>query len=162
MQVRLSWEMPRGHEEANGTYEQNTVFLNDSLLQSAPEEAALFYLFHELRHAFQHQHPERLTAAVRESLPYVVLYDGTCYRLTQDGEQICHLNGGAEVFTDVYLGLPYEEDANAYAYAQVCVLCGETDALRRLREFWRQKRFWTAEEYRRLFRRIDRAVGKVE
>ena len=29
----------------------------------------------------------------------------------------------------------YEEDANAYAYAQVCVLCGETDALRRLREF---------------------------
>ena len=56
----------------------------------------------------------------------------------------------------------YEEDANAYAYAQVCVLCGETDALRRLREFWRSKRAWTAEEYRRLFRRIDRAVGKVE
>ena len=56
----------------------------------------------------------------------------------------------------------HEEDANAYAYAQVCVLCGETDALRRLREFWRSKRAWTAEEYRRLFRRIDRAVGKVE
>ena len=56
----------------------------------------------------------------------------------------------------------YKEDANAYAYAQVCVLCGETDALRRLREFWRSKRAWTAEEYRRLFRRIDRAVGKVE
>ena len=56
----------------------------------------------------------------------------------------------------------YEEDANAYAYAQVCVLCGETDALRRLREFWRPKRSWSAEEYRRLFVRIDRAVGKVE
>lgn len=56
----------------------------------------------------------------------------------------------------------YEEDASAYAYAQVCVLCGETDALRRLREFWRPKRSWTAEEHRRLFRRIDRAVGKVE
>ena len=26
----------------------------------------------------------------------------------------------------------HEEDANAYAYAQVCVLCGEMDALRRL------------------------------
>lgn len=56
----------------------------------------------------------------------------------------------------------HEEDASAYAYAQVCVLCGETDALRRPREFWRPKRSWTAEEYRRLFRRIDRVVGKVE
>ena len=162
VQVRLFYEMPRGYEEAYGTYDRNSVFLNGSLLQNAPEEVVLFYLFHELRHALQHQHPERLFAVVRESLPYVVLYDGTCYRLTPDGEQVCHLDGGAEVFTDAYLGLPYEEDANAYAYARVCALCGETEELRRLREFWRPKRAWTAEEYRRLFRRIDRAVSKVE
>ena len=51
------------------------------MLQSAPEYETMFYLVHELRHAEQYQHPERFDAMIRVSLPYVVLYDGTCFRL---------------------------------------------------------------------------------
>lgn len=83
LSVVLSWDMPQGYETANGTFDPvaKTLFLNPAVLQSAPEYEAMFYLVHELRHAEQYQHPERFDAMIRVSLPYVVLYDGTCFRL---------------------------------------------------------------------------------
>lgn len=83
LSVVLSWDMPQGYETANGTFDPvaKTLFLNPAVLQSAAEYEAMFYLVHELRHAEQYQHPERFDAMIRVSLPYVVLYDGTCFRL---------------------------------------------------------------------------------
>lgn len=111
--VALSWDMPQGYEMANGTFDPvvRTLFLNPIVLQGAPECEAMFYLVHELRHAEQYQHPERFDAMICESLPYVVLYNGTCFH-----------------------------------FQRVKALCGDSPALRQLRDCWR------------LFRKIDERI----
>ena len=159
LSVILSWDMPQGYETANGTFDPvaKTLFLDPAVLQSAPEYEAMFYLVHELRHAEQYQHPERFDETIRRSLPYVVLYDGTCYRLDRGVWQECCLSG-EEDFADIYLGLPYEVDANEYAYARVRSLCGDSEELGKLRDFWRPKRRRPEEVYQRLFQRIDEAI----
>ena len=140
LSVVLSWDMPQGYETANGTFDPvaKTLFLNPAVLQSAPEYEAMFYLVHELRHAEQYQHPERFDAMIRVSLPYVVLYDGTCFRLRGETWQECRLDGGEERFRDAYLGFPYEVDANEFAAQRVKAFCGDSPALRQLRDCWRQ------------------------
>ena len=141
LSVVLSWDMPQGYETANGTFDPvaKTLFLNPAVLQSAPEYEAMFYLVHELRHAEQYQHPERFDAMIRVSLPYVVLYDGTCFRLRGETWQECRLDGGEERFRDAYLGFPYEVDANEFAAQRVKAFCGDSPALRQLRDCWRPK-----------------------
>ena len=130
LSVVLSWDMPQGYETANGTFDPvaKTLFLNPAVLQSAPEYEAMFYLVHELRHAEQYQHPERFDAMIRVSLPYVVLYDGTCFRLRGETWQECRLDGGEERFRDAYLGFPYEVDANEFAAQRVKAFCGDSPA----------------------------------
>ena len=159
LKISLSFQMPPGYETANGTFDpvKKTLFLNEEVLRGVPEYEAAFYLFHELRHAEQYQHPERFDETIRRSLPYVVLYDGTCYRLNRGGWQECCLSG-EEDFADIYLGLPYEVDANEYAYARVRSLCGDSEELGKLRDFWRPKRRRPEEVYQRLFQRIDEAI----
>ena len=159
LKISLSFQMPPGYETANGTFDpvKKTLFLNEEVLRGVPEYEAAFYLFHELRHAEQYQHPERFDETIRRSLPYVVLYDGTCYRLDRGGWQECCLSG-EEDFADIYLGLPYEVDANEYAYARVRSLCGDSEELGKLRDFWRPKRRPPEEVYQRLFQRIDEAI----
>ena len=141
LSVVLSWDMPQGYETANGTFDPvaKTLFLNPAVLQSAPEYEAMFYLIHELRHAEQYQHPERFDAMIRVSLPYVVLYDGTCFRLRGETWQECRLDGGEERFRDAYLGFPYEVDANEFAAQRVKAFCGDSPALRQLRDCWRPR-----------------------
>ena len=58
--INLSFDMPKGYETANGTFDPtvNTLFINKEMLQSQPEYEQMFYLFHELRHALQYLHPE--------------------------------------------------------------------------------------------------------
>ena len=159
LKISLSFQMPPGYETANGTFDpvKKTLFLNEEVLRGVPEYETAFYLFHELRHAEQYQHPERFDETIRRSLPYVVLYDGTCYRLDRGGWQECCLSG-EEDFADIYLGLPYEVDANEYAYARVRSLCGDSEELGKLRDFWRPKRRRPEEVYQRLFQRIDEAI----
>ena len=130
LSVVLSWDMPQGYETANGTFDPvaKTLFLNPAVLQSAPEYETMFYLVHELRHAEQYQHPERFDAMIRVSLPYVVLYDGTCFRLRGETWQECRLDGGEERFRDAYLGFPYEVDANEFAAQRVKAFCGDSTA----------------------------------
>ena len=159
LKISLSFQMPPGYETANGTFDpvKKTLFLNEEVLRGVPEYEAAFYLFHELRHAEQYQHPERFDETIRRSLPYVVLYDGTCYRLDRGGWKECCLSG-EEDFADIYLGLPCEVDANEYAYARVRSLCGDSEELGKLRDFWRPKRRRPEEVYQRLFQRIDEAI----
>ena len=51
LDVKLSSEMPAGYETAFGTYDVtvNTLFLNEKLLERAPQWEVLYYLYHELR-----------------------------------------------------------------------------------------------------------------
>lgn len=68
LDVKLSSEMPAGYETAFGTYDVtvNTLFLNEKLLERAPQWEVLYYLYHELRHAMQYQHPEKFSPLIQE------------------------------------------------------------------------------------------------
>lgn len=64
------------------------------------------------------------------------MYDGTCYKIVNGKYYECKLEGGEEYYSNIYLGQPYEVDANQYAYEQVKKICGDSDDLRKLYEFW--------------------------
>lgn len=164
LSVHLSQEMPEGYEDAFGTYDVTlgTLFLNLPLLQNAPEYEGLFYLCHELRHAMQYLHPEQFDPSIRESLPYVILYNGVCFRLVENEWRECVLEGDEAYFTEAYLSLPYEIDANAFAYQQVKAQCGDSDGLQKLYASWTPQRRWPYEEHQQLFMRIDRRLALAE
>ena len=157
LSLTLSADMPAGYETAFGTYvpETRVLHLNAALLQGAPRPDALFYLYHELRHAEQYQHPERFSPLLRDSLPYVLLYNGQCFRQAEDGWRSCRLTGDKAWFTRVYLSLPYELDANDYACRHL-----ERNGLdaTHLRQFWLPADPLPDEDLRRLFRQIDEAA----
>ena len=136
--LRLSFDMPPGYETANGTFdfETKTVYINAEYLSEVPDYEKAFYLFHELRHASQYLFPEQFSDEITESLPYTIMYDGTCYKLV-DGKYLeCKLDGSEECFSNLYISQPYEVDANTFAYEQVKKICGNSDGLRELYEFW--------------------------
>ena len=153
LSVVLSCDMPQGYETANGTFDPvaKTLFLNPAVLQSAPEYEAMFYLVHELRHA---EHVEVSTTGNRR----LHIQSSLCFRLRGETWQECRLDGGEERFRDAYLGFPYEVDANEFAAQRVKAFCGDSPALRQLRDCWRPKRIWSNEDYRRLFREIDERI----
>ena len=158
--VTLSCDMPSGYETAYGTYDVtiNTLFLNAQLLQNAPEHEVLFYLFHELRHAMQYLRPESFDPQIQESRFYVVLYNGVCYKLVDNAWQEVVLEGSEDYFTRAYMSLPYELDANSFAYERVKDICGNTDELQSLYSFWIPVEKMDYVELHDLFIRIDTAT----
>ncbi len=161
LQIEWSIEMPEGCETANGTFDvvQNTLFLNAAQLSSVPEQEALFYLFHELRHVLQYTQPQQFSEAIQRSLRYVLMYDGTCFQLADGAWLECHIDGSAQFTRDAYLGQPYELDANRYAYEQVKRRCGPSQALDELYSFLLPEHFLSDEEYLALYRRIDQLLA---
>lgn len=157
LDLRLSFDMPPGYETANGTFdaETKTVYINAACLKGAPEYEKAFYFFHELRHAAQELCPARFSEAIRRSLRYVIQYDGICYKRIGGEYAECRLEGGAERFTDLYLGQPHEADANTFAYAQVSALFGDSDELRKLYEFWTPRQPVPDAAYDAVFAEID-------
>ncbi len=167
VEVTLSYDMPIGYETAYGTYDVtvNTLFLNMAILQDAPRYEVLFYLFHELRHAMQYLCPMLFDEQIRESMVYVVLYNGSCFKLVGHGWQECVLEGDEDYFARAYMSLPYEIDANTFAYEKAKEVCGDLAELQELFDFWVPKDSFDYEEHRKLFRRIDEeliARGKVQ
>lgn len=160
LDVTLSCDMPTGYKTAYGTYDVtiNTLFLNLQLLHDAPEYEVLFYLFHELRHALQYLHPELFDSQIQESRFYVVLYNGICYKLVDNEWHEVVLDGSEEYFTRAYMSLPYELDANAFAYEKVKELCGKSDELQSLYSFWIPAKKMDYVELHDLFIRIDTAT----
>lgn len=158
--VNLSYDMPASYESAYGTYDVtiNTLFLNISILQDAPRYEVLFYLFHELRHAMQYLCPALFDEQIQESRFYVVLYNGGCFKLVDNVWQECSLDGSADYFTCAYMNLPYELEANAYAYEKVKEICGDSAELKELYAFWTPKDRFSYDEHMRLFRRIDNEI----
>ena len=157
IEVSLSFDMPQGYETADGTFdfETKTVYINKEYLSQAPDYEQAFVLYHELRHAAQYLSPERFSAAIIRSLPYTIMFDGTCYKLADGRYLECRLEGGKELFTDVYLGQPYEVDANRYAYEKVRTLFGDSEELRRLYDFRMPNRHVPDDEYAAYYAMID-------
>lgn len=161
--VTVSYDMPEGYETAFGTYDvtKNTLYLNSGRLERAHQWEVLYYVYHELRHAMQYLKPEQFDAQIQESRYYVVLYNGTCFKLVYDAWKECVLEGQEADFTAAYLSLPYELDANTFAYETVRALWGDLPELLRLYQGWMPERPWGQEKLRALFRRIDEKVASV-
>lgn len=161
LDLALSFKMPVGYETANGTFdaESKTVFINAEQLKEAPDYEKAFYLFHELRHSSQYLCPELFSDAVARSIQYVIMYDGTCYKIISGKYHECKLEGGKEYFTNLYLGQPYEVDANTYAYEQVKKIYGESEDLRKLYEFWTPRQPVSDDLYNSIFTKIDEKIN---
>ncbi|MCI9444451.1 MAG: DNA recombination/repair protein RecA [Oscillospiraceae bacterium] len=161
LDIVLSYQMPQGYEDAFGTFDitAKTLFLNLDVLASRPRYEAFFYLLHELRHSMQYLHPEVFDVSIQKSLPYVVLYSGECFKLVDGVWKHCRLEGSEDYFTRAYENLPYEADANRYAYETVKkLLPGDADKLEKLYSAWRPKRGFTEQEYHVLFEKIDESI----
>ena len=153
----LSFDMPTGFETANGTFDvaTKTVFINSECLSEAPDYEKAFFLFHELRHALQYLCPEQFSHEIIKSLSYIIMYDGTCYKFVSGKYVECQLDGGEELFTNLYKGQPYEVDANTFAYEEVKRLYGDSENLRELYAFWIPRQPIPPEQYDSVFAIID-------
>ena len=160
LKLCLSFDMPAGYETANGTFdfETKTVYINAESLSEAPDYEQAFFFLHELRHALQYLRPELFNHEIRRSLPYTIMFDGTCYKLVDGQYYECRLDGGEEYFTDIYLGQPYEVDANKYAYEQAKTLYGDSEELKKLYEFWIPSEPVPDELYNSIFAMIDEKI----
>lgn len=158
--LKLSFDMPEGYETANGMFdfESCTVYINAAVLENCPDYEKLFYFFHELRHASQYLMPEQFDALILKSRLYVIMYNGICYKLENNSWMECRLDGTEEFFTEMYLGQPYEKDANTFAYDKVRSLLGDSIELQKLYAFWMPKKQITEEMYLDLYHRIDQSI----
>ena len=164
LDIQLSYSMPSEYEDAFGTFDitVKTLFLNRNLLESGPEFEVLFYFYHELRHAVQYAHPEKFPEPIRESMNYVILYNGLCFKLTGGKWRSCQLAGNEEYFTLVYKNLPYELDANLYARNMVKQLLPQDSSdIEALYCSWLPQRSISKEELTSVFRRIDSTLDSI-
>lgn len=152
--------MPQGYEDAFGTYDflKNTLYLNIDLLSCVSDTETLFYLYHELRHALQYQKPHLFSEQLQKSLYYVILYNGICFKLTDKQWLECKLSGDEAYFSQAYLSLPYEIDANIFAYQEVKKITGDSCELNNLHRFWIPSSPLPYSELEDIFIRIDQAV----
>lgn len=130
VEFALSFVMPAGYENAFGTFdiEKNTLFIN--LDKQFGGDRLVFTLFHELRHSLQYLKPQIFSKEIQTSKNYVIGYDGHCYKLVDGKWRECKLEGYD--FLSHYLSLPYERDANDYAFKMSCLMLGQSDELQRI------------------------------
>ena len=126
-----------------------------SKVNKEPEYGKLFYLFHELRHASQYLEPERFNETIKRSIQYIMMFDGTCYKLAGNRYLKCRLKGDEEYFNNLYLGQPHEVDANRFAYEQARKICGDSVGLKKLVEFWMPRQMISNDVYDKVFALID-------
>ena len=161
--LHLCFEMPEGFEGADGMFDPDsrTVYINTVFPEGTPDYVRAFFLFHELRHAAQYLCPERFSDLIRRSLGYVIQYDGTCYKLVNGEYMECKLEGGEEVFTDLYMGQPHEMDANRFAYEQVKKLYGDSEKMRQLYEERKPGKEIGDEVYGEVYFEIDERIEEA-
>ena len=160
LSLSLSYTMPRGYETAFGTFDSNslTVFINKNLLKDREEFEQAFYLFHELRHALQYTNPQSFNNIINESLSYIIMYDGTCYKQVGDKYYKYKINGDEEFLKNLYINQPYEMDANEFAYKKVCEVMGFSKELEQLYRSWIPERRISNETYRLIYKEIDKSI----
>lgn len=118
LDISASFDMPKQFQNAFGMFDavENVLFVN--LSSDIDDVRFLFTFFHELRHALQYNFSEKFDANIQKSLPYAIHFDGNCFKLIEGEWKRCPLHDNLD-FESVYLSLPYECDANEFAYAQV-------------------------------------------
>ena len=161
--IHFSTDMPEGYETANGTFDvtKNTLYFNTAMLSEVSDYETLFYLFHELRHVVQYVKPEQFDSLLQKSLSYVLMYDGTCYKLI-DGEWAeCRIEETENYLSNAYMGQPYELDANQFAYENVREILGPSQELDKLYEFWLPKEKLSDAEYQNIYHEIDKTLLKM-
>lgn len=160
LRLHLLFDMPVGYEMAKGTFDvsSKTIFINAKSLEKEPVCIKLFYLFHELRHASQYLEPEQFNETIRRSIQYVIMFDGTCYKLEGNRYLKCKLGSDEGYFTNLYLGQPHEMDANIFAYEQTRKLCGDSTELKELFDFWMPRHVMPDDEYDGIFALIDEKI----
>lgn len=154
----LSFVMPKGYEEAFGTYdvEVDTLFLN---INKNNDKILIFYtLFHELRHALQYKKSENFNLDIRQSINYVILYNGNCFKLKDNKWIECHLEGFD--FINFYLSLPYEIDANEFAYSEMKKRYGESETLINIYNKNKPTNKENNEELKKIFAQIDEKTSE--
>ena len=158
--LHLSAVMPVGYQNANGTFDvsSKTVFINAVRLNDAPNHEKAFFLFHELRHASQYLCPSLFSDTIRQSLQYIIQYDGTCYKQISGSYRKCKLDGSEEYFTNLYLGQPHDVDANVFAYEQTRNLYGDSAELKALFDFWMPRQPVLVGTYDAVFSQIDKKI----
>ena len=160
LSLSLSYTMPCGYETAFGTFDLNlrTIFINKNLLKDKEEFEQAFYLFHELRHALQYINPQLFNNMINDSLSYIIMYDGTCYKQVGDKYYKYKINGDEEFLKDLYVSQPYEVDANEYAYKKVSEVMGFSKELEKLYRSWIPKHRISNETYRLIYKEIDKDI----
>ena len=106
----------------------------------------------------QYLRPDLFSSVIKRSIQYIVMYDGTCYKIVDGKYCECKLEGGEDYFTNIYIGQPYEVDANQYAYELVKKVCGDSDDLRKLYEFWMPSQPVPDDVYDSLYALIDEKI----
>lgn len=158
LNLKLSFEMPKSYEFAFGTFDNctNTVFINFSLLKNSKVKL-FFNLFHELRHAMQFQKTNLFSSWIKKTLLYVIMWDGLCMKFENGLWHECKLLGDEEYFTDCYLTLPYEIDANEFAFKQTKQIISKKDfpELCNLFQSTKPKKVVSQKELENIFRKID-------
>ena len=61
----------------------------------------------------------------------------------------------------MYLGQPYERDANDFAYEKVKALLGDSPELQELHAFWTPKKAIEDQAYEELYLQIDKMIGEA-
>ena len=160
LSLSLSFVMPDGYETAYGTFDLNlqTIFINKNLLKDKEEFEQAFYLFHELRHAVQYINPQSFNDIINESLSYIIMYDGTCYKQVGDKYYKYKIDGDEEFLKNLYLSQPYEMDANEYAYKKVSEVMGFSKELEQLYQSWIPKCQISNKKYRLIYKEIDKSI----
>ena len=161
LDIELSYLLPAGYEDAFGTFDitVKTLFINRQMLGSRPDYESLYYFYHELRHAVQYSYPLRFNSSIQKSIPYVILYNGNCFKLINGNWKSCWLSGEEEYFICAYENLPYEMDAHEYACDVVKALFPEhQEEIERLYHAWLPRKTFPPCELEKIFRRIDQAI----
>jgi len=92
---------------------------------------------------------------INRSVQYIIMFDGTCYKLVENRYLKCKLEGSEGYFTSLYLGQPHEVDANTFAYEQTRKICGDSAGLKELFDFWMPRQAILNATYDRIFSLID-------
>jgi len=119
LNIRLSFEMQKGYETAFGNFDVTKLMIYFNLKKESSFTRKLFTLYHELRHAEQYLKVTNFPSEIQESINYVIQYNGMAYKLKDNEWKECRLTFTGIDFTDVYFSLPYELDANKFAYDMV-------------------------------------------
>lgn len=127
LDISVSFDMPKGFETAFGMFDVTKNVLFVSLSSKIDDARFLFTFYHELRHALQYNFPEMFGEEINMTLPFVVHFDGNCYMLKNNKWVHCKIEDENLDFMEIYKSLPYEIDANNFAYEQSCIYANDID-----------------------------------